>query len=777
MKVNYLFSILHLFLVGACTVHEIEETATIADRKDVVMIEFTAFTGEEEDNTKTEWQANGEIWWNPEDDICIFYGNSGKNKFSSTNNEMVKKATFSGTLNAFTGETESGEFNYFWAVYPYDAAVSCDGSSVVATLPHNQIAQVGTFSPKTNLTLAKSAGLSLAFYNVCAWFRFSVVQEGVKAVVFRGNNNEDVAGTFSVTMNESSRPTTPVVLDGLGQKEIRLTLPNDESFEVGENYYFTILPQTFSNGFTIKFETDYSSGQRSINQSVTFSRNVYHWGNNFDGNILYDCTEMPLCFEAIESGTISFLGLVGSLQYNKNSSGWQTYSSGGISVNSGDKVYFKGSGCLVEDEDVYTCFQINFKGYLYGNLMSLYDANNFSTLTTPSSDFYAARLFENAKILSHPNNELVLPATTLTSACYHWMFSRCTELTRAPELPATALAPQCYYGMFTGCSKLTQAPKLPATTMATGCYDQMFFQCTNLTIAPELPAVSLAPACYENMFYLCRSLTKAPYLPALKLEDGCYYGMFYGCEKLQEISIMATDISASYCLTNWVSGVAATGTIIKNNNATWDTIGSNGAPASWTVQTDHSYVDLGLTVHWSPYNLGSSSVDDIGNYYSWGETASKATYTWNTYQYGKYSDETLSKYCNNNTYGQVDNLTELELTDDAAHVEWGGTWRMPSRDDFEEMKSKCSVTLQSAGLLKVTGPNGNYILMPYSQIRDDTGVYPLSYSSATYWSSTLYDADCRYSYGYYIWTDYSDMINWGGYDRYVGFPIRPVKTL
>lgn len=765
-----------VLLIGACTVQELEITNNSIQEGHISVIQrdsvlqFVAMNGEE--TTKTEWQSNGEIWWNVGDEIAVFYGNSSKNRFISTNTELVKKAVFSGTISAFTGETESGDYNYFWALYPYDSAVSCDGSSIIATLPHAQIAQSGSFAPNTNITLAKSSGLSLAFYNVCAWFRFSVAQEGVTAVVFRGNNNEDVAGTFSVSMNESGRPTTPIIEDGLGQKEIRLTLANDEPFEVGVNYYFTILPQVFSKGFTLEFETEFSTASRSIDISVPFTRNVYHTGNNFDATIPYDCTAMPLCFEAIEDGTINANG-VAPIKYNKNNAGWTTLSET-VSVSAGDRVYFKGDGCLVWDEDVTTHFTIPNKGYLYGNVMSLYDEDDFATLTTPASNFYAAGLFKNSKILSHPRNLLILPAITIYADCYHWMFLGCTELTRAPELPATAMAAQCYYGMFSGCSKLVTPPSLPAIVLARSCYDQMFFGCTSLASAPELPSVTLANGCYQNMFYGCTSLIKSPYLPALKLEQGSYYGMFANCTSLKDIAIMATDISAPYCLTNWVNGVSSSGTITKNECATWDTIGNDGAPSLWTIETDHACVDLGLSVLWSQYNLGATETTDAGSYYAWGETATKTDNKWSTYIFGNYSNGSLTKYCNNGSYGSVDGLSELVQADDVAYTSWGGKWRMPTKDDFEELKNNCTVSLPSAGLLKVTGPNGNYFLVPYSTIKDNDGVYPTPSSSATFWSSSVYNSDCRYAYAYYIWNNY-DPIAWSGIDRYVGYPIRPVR--
>ena len=129
-----------LMATAACSVQEPQEEIILSEQEGTELL-FTAYTSEPE--TKTTLIQDGELpggqpkmvtWWRPEDEICIFYGASAGNKFTSTNTELVQKATFSGTLNAFTGENDHGDFNYFWAVYPYDAAVSCDGESVVAVL-------------------------------------------------------------------------------------------------------------------------------------------------------------------------------------------------------------------------------------------------------------------------------------------------------------------------------------------------------------------------------------------------------------------------------------------------------------------------------------------------------------------------------------------------------------------------------------------------------------------------------------------------------------------
>ena len=177
-----------------------------------------------------------------------------------------------------------------------------------------------------------------------------------------------------------------------------------------------------------------------------------------------------------------------------------------------------------------------------------------------------------------------LPATTLADGCYINMFSGCTGLTIAPELPVTTLADGCYADMFHDCSSLTTAPELPATTLADSCYYRMFFGCDNLTTAPELPATTLADSCYKWMFGGCYSLTTAPELPATTLANWCYQNMFYGCNNLNYIKILATDISASRCLYDWVNGVSPTGTFVKAEGVEIPT-GTSGIPSGWTVQT------------------------------------------------------------------------------------------------------------------------------------------------------------------------------------------------
>lgn len=106
------------------------------------------------------------------------------------------------------------------------------------------------------------------------------------------------------------------------------------------------------------------------------------------------------------------------------------------------------------------------------------------------------------------------------------------------------------------------------------------------------------------------------------------------------------------------------------------------------------YVDLGLPsgTLWATCNVGASKPEDYGECFAWGETTGykngKTNFDWSTYKYCKASNSTLTKYCNNSDYGndgKTDSKKELDLSDDAAYVNWGADWRMPTEEQFKEL--------------------------------------------------------------------------------------------
>jgi len=195
--------------------------------------------------------------------------------------------------------------------------------------------------------------------------------------------------------------------------------------------------------------------------------------------------------------------------------------------------------------------------YVYGNVMSLIDSENYATKTDVPEGAFKDLFKDNGRITNHPDYDLVLPATTLAPYCYHYMFSGCVGLKKAPELPATTLDDHCY--------------------------SYMFSFCTGLTEAPELPVTALKAYCYQSMFEGCTALKEAPALPAETLVDMCYDCMFYECSSLSSIICLATVIPSEYCTSLWVYGTNGTGTFFKNPNKNDWGSGNSGIPAGWTI--------------------------------------------------------------------------------------------------------------------------------------------------------------------------------------------------
>ena len=215
------------------------------------------------------------ITWNPAEAINIFYGASGGSCFVSTNTEPSQSVSFSGTLTAFTGTTESGEANSFWAIYPYRENNSSDGTRVMAYLPERQVGVPENIPDSTMLMVAKAPGLALAFKQVCAMLRVIVDTPFIERIEIRGNSNETIAGRILVKMDAQGNPEWQQVSEASGKK-IEL-IPSYEFFEAdtlggGINYYVPLLPQEFSEGFTLTCYTAEGKGSYSTGK-VTFGRN------------------------------------------------------------------------------------------------------------------------------------------------------------------------------------------------------------------------------------------------------------------------------------------------------------------------------------------------------------------------------------------------------------------------------------------------------------------------------------------------------------------------
>ena len=185
--------------------------------------------------------------------------------------------------------------------------------------------------------------------------------------------------------------------------------------------------------------------------------------------------------------------------------------------------------------------------------------------------------------------------------------------------------------------------------------------------------------------------------------------------------------------------------------------------------SNHPHViDLGLPsgTKWSCCNVGADSPDEYGNYYAWGETEVKDGYVPNNYQYSHWTENSLGIPVQVFDY-IGDDIAGTQY--DAARANWGGSWRMPSLQQFKELMECCTymptTQLGTKGFL-LTGPNGATIFLPSAGYRFAIETY----SGCRYWSSSL-DQEKNWAYRLNI-----NNQSWecDSYGRYYGLPVRPV---
>lgn len=190
---------------------------------------------------------------------------------------------------------------------------------------------------------------------------------------------------------------------------------------------------------------------------------------------------------------------------------------------------------------------------------------------------------------------------------------------------------------------------------------------------------------------------------------------------------------------------------------------------------ESEYVDLGLPsgTLWAKCNVGAATPEAAGDYYAWGETDVKSVYNDDNYKYseGRYTfdAEKLLKYNAN------DNKVELELADDVANLKLGGQWRMPSAEEFEELKSQCTWTwnAEKKGYDIKSKTNENSIFLPAAGGRNHTEDVVGLGKSGNYWSRSVNE---RSGAGYAAFLSLSETtgINVLGSAYTFGYSVRPV---
>ena len=218
------------------------------------------------------------------------------------------------------------------------------------------------------------------------------------------------------------------------------------------------------------------------------------------------------------------------------------------------------------------------------------------------------------------------------------------------------------------------------------------------------------------------------------------------------------------------------------------TVGSQSAACGVVVKTPvpEGAVDLGLSVYWASCNLGASAPEEFGDYFAWGETEpnynsqnpliwkeGKTGYGWESYKWCNGIYGSLIKYNTDSSMGPVDNKLYLDESDDAAHVNLGGGWRMPTNSEWMELRTKCTeewTTLNGVRGHLVTSPNGCSIFLPAAGERSGTGL--VAGWNGFYWSSFLDSENPNYAWMFGF--NSGEVYSYGD-ARCFGYSIRPVS--
>ena len=184
------------------------------------------------------------------------------------------------------------------------------------------------------------------------------------------------------------------------------------------------------------------------------------------------------------------------------------------------------------------------------------------------------------------------------------------------------------------------------------------------------------------------------------------------------------------------------------------------AAAEYAKYKGHEWVDLGLPsgIKWATCNVGASRPEEYGDYFAWGETTTKETYT----------------EANCATYNVSMNDISGNAQYDAATANWGGSWRMPTKNELNELINNCTwtwTTQNGVNGYNVEGPNGNSIFLPAAGDRLGPSLYCAGIYGI-YWSSTPYENDG--GYGAYYFGFENDSHHMARAGRYYGQSVRPV---
>lgn len=760
--------------------------------------------------SKTSLDAGGSVLWKMGDQVSIFAGSTINEHYQVTDASDGRTAAALNRVES-PGFVAGGDIDNNVAFYPYaeTAELAKNGSAYVIRdidLPATQTYAQASFGngafPMTAVT-SSTRDYNLKFKNVLGGLKLQLKGNAtIAAISIIGNNNETLCGALEVTVSESTTPS--IRLTATEAKAV--TLDCGDGVQLDSNtataFIIALPPMTMAGGFTVTV-TDCQGKQMEIKtaRSQTITRS----------NLL----AMPaVTYEGIgpdpESESVAVdLGLPSGLKWASCNLGATAPEEYGDYYAWGETEPYYSSQSLSTWKDgktagyVWASYSLcngSYSTLTKYNYSSFFGTVDYKTSLDPEDDAAYVKRGGSWRMPTSREWEELIDNCTWTWTTHNGVegylvtgpnsssiFLPCAGSRRSTNFYTTYS-----YGEYWSSSLSTDHHECACGVnfSSNGVSGGTTSRCLGLSLRPVSDEEVRVPV--ENVIISEGNLTLTKgvvvsILAEVKPNNATQPSIIWSSSSSDIVSVDAdgyvTTVSegtATITATTCEGGFTATCTVTVK------------APSSSVFP---EAIDLGLPsgLKWANCNLGATEPEQFGDYYAWGETEpyyveghslEKFCQSWKAgktgYNWASYKDSfTYNKYHTTDFYDTVDNKTVLDFEDDAAHVNWGDYWRMPTTGEWDELIDNCTWTWTTQNSVKgylVTGPNGNSIFLPAAGFQDDFFEH-YSYLSSVgdsgyYWSSSLYSENDSFAcYALF----YPNVVKTIDSQRSRGIPVRPVE--
>lgn len=761
-----------LLLVASCEQEPTESIVTPEPVNEGVTVTFTATTESRKGATRTELNET-KVLWSPEDRIKVFWNLLSADiqsmSFTADIDEPAETVDFTAIIDASHNVIQPGE--PVIAAYPYDDFVSSDGNTVFMMVPSYQNPPEDSFDPLAFPSVAFSTSDDLQFYNVCGGIKLRFAREDICRVEIYGDPNSLLCGYITVGFDEKGIPVVQNVEEfEEGSNRVVIEPELDECFYKDHDYYVSVLPGSLGESLTfvlyIYDDVYVQYAKKVYSGPFTVKRNTFGYVSGFDKDLSYH-TSFSSYPEPVD------LGL--SVMWGEMNLGADTYLGYGY--------YYAWGETEPKDRGAR-------ENYLWGNgqsssssfAFSKYNERDGKTVLDPADDVAAAKLGGTWRIPTTEDFEELLEECEWNEAIYYGIKGYIIRSRKPGYTENTIFLPKAGKVSDDGTNPYLG---IDCYYWLSSLYPESNYSKANVTKTPNGQSrwflLPVRPVCDRTTPVI------NPYATISFNHDY----MSYDQGEMIDLSEMPNIYGAEYSEVTWSSSdpnivminEAGKGKTKNYGRATITATLPNGASASVrfiVYNPYHDYVDLGLPsgTLWATCNVGADYPEDIGEYIAWGELEPKAKYDWTTYRWcdaivsGADTLVTFTKYGEN-----VDFQMELERSDDAAFMNWGPNWRMPTEEECRELFQYTDARparFDIQGEWKyvyiftstVEGYTDKYIYIPQAGYKKNTGDHQIS-GEWHFWLPEIYQYDDHKavsSYYYY------------GLHRSNGLQIRPVRA-